>query len=110
MENPNKVKPEGFGVMNYKELALMAAIVNEENGGDIEETLKTCQFFDRALMLMKGNSICRKRPKLRLKDLKTSRTWIGHDINMLMVNQWPETANQMNPYEMKIADRAKNQE
>lgn len=96
--------PEGFTQIRARELALLSQVIHEGNGGDLEDTLRKCQFIDRALLMMKSRSLLAyKRPKIKLAQLKTAKTWLGHDLNMLLVSTWPHLANKSNPYEMNVA-------
>lgn len=95
---------EGFSQIKTRELSLLAGIIHESNGGNTEDTLMKCQFIDRALLIIRQRSLLAyRRPKIRLALYKTSTTWLGHDLNMLLVSTWPHVANRNNPYEMMVA-------
>lgn len=99
---------EGFSMIRMKELVLLSKVISEGNGGDVEDTLRKVEFIDRALLMIRNRSLLNyKRPKIKLSTYKTSGTWLGHDLNMLLVSTWPHLARKSNPYEMAIARNSK---
>lgn len=99
---------EGFPNISAKELVLLTKVCQEHNDGDLEQTLRQVEFIDRALGFLRSRALLNyRRPKIRLKLLKTAGTWLQHDLNMLLISQWPSCASPGNPYEMMCAQNSK---